>query len=150
MKQEIRWFYLSTERGTPQSTYLLSTDHPPALSESAITGFVAHGEVLIVTDAEACSMLNLEGFLCRPQHIKDTMNPDLHVLGIVANRVDNRRRLIGVMLNEVWRSFGDEAFRACIPYDTAVPTSIRERIPLRKLPWRYLRNDFKDSEGKRR
>lgn len=41
-----------------------------------------------------------------------------------------------MMLGELRRAFGDEVFQACIPYDTAVPTSIRERVPLRRLKWR--------------
>jgi len=38
-------------------------DHPPALSESALTGFVASDEVVIVSDAEEFSVANLANCL---------------------------------------------------------------------------------------
>jgi len=82
-------------------------DHPPALSESALAGFVASDEVVIVSDAEEFSVANLGQLLDDLAHIKEAMKCNLHILGILVNKIDRRRKLTTVMVNELYKSFGN-------------------------------------------
>ncbi len=66
-------------------------DHQPTVSEATLTGFVASDEVLVVTDSEVFSLSNLGGLIDNLQIIQETMNSKLHVIGIVANKIDSRR-----------------------------------------------------------
>ena len=111
-------------------------DHPPTLSEYTLAGFVASDAVLIVTDTESFSMRNLGHLFENLLGIKATMHPTLSILGIVANKVDQRRKLTGIMLQELERTFGECVFSSRISYDTAIPISIRRGQPLRRLDWR--------------
>lgn len=84
--------YLRNER--LEEVDFVIIDHPPALSESALTGFVASDEVVIVSDAEAFSVANLGQLLDDLAHIQTVMNRDLHILGILVNKIDCRRKLL--------------------------------------------------------
>lgn len=125
--------YLRNER--LEEVDFVIIDHPPALSESALAGFVASDEVVIVSDAEAFSVANLGQLLDDLAHIQKVMNRDLHILGILVNKIDRRRKLTKVMVEEVYNSFGNSVFRASVGYDSAVPTAIRKGVPVRKLAW---------------
>ena len=100
-----------------------------------MNGFVASDEVIIVTDAETFSINNLDLFLDNIRTIQQDGNDRLNVLGIVINKVDSRRGLTKVMVNDLRRSFGDVIFKTYISYGTAIPTSLHQQIPLRKLKW---------------
>lgn len=110
-------------------------DHPPALSESALAGFVASDEVLIVSDAEEFGVANLGQLLDDLAHIQEAMNRDLHILGILVNKIDRRRKLTNIMVGELYNSFGNAVFRSSVGYDAAIPTAIRNGLPLRRMPW---------------
>lgn len=102
-------------------------DHPPSTSEATLLGHVAATDVLVVTDTEGFRMDNIGNLLDDLTRIKETMNPDLKVLGVVANRVDMRRNLTKLALRELQQTFGDNFFKTCIPNNTAIPTSVYKK-----------------------
>lgn len=111
-------------------------DHPPTLNEATLTGYIASDEIIIVTDPEAFSVKNLGQMLDNLFHIQATMNPELRILGILVNKVDMRRSLTKTMLTDLEVAFGDSLFKTWISNDTAIPTSLKLGLPLRKLHWR--------------
>lgn len=110
-------------------------DHPPALNHVTLSGFVASDEVLIVSDTESFSISNLNTLLEDLEQIKQKYNPALHILGIVLNRMDMRRNLTKTAIKKCTRAFGDYLFNTKISNNTAVPISISQGIPVRKLKW---------------
>ncbi|CAM4221180.1 ParA family protein [Paenibacillus alkaliterrae] len=111
-------------------------DHPPNLNEAALVGYTASDEVLIVTDPEAFGVQNLDQMFDRLEQIKDAMNPSLHILGIVVNKVDLRRNLTSKMLKDLSSVLGDTLFSTWNSNDTAIPTSLYAGKPVRTLHWR--------------
>lgn len=111
-------------------------DHPPTINEATLAGYAASNEVLIVVETEPFSILNLNHLLENLSHIQETMNPDLHVLGIVANKVDMRRSLAKRILENLSHTFPIALCNTWISNDTAIPTSLNEGLPVRKLHWR--------------
>ena len=110
-------------------------DHPPALNESTLAGLIASDEVLVVSDAEIFSVANLDDLFKDLKQIKHEWNVDLHVIGLVINKVDFRRKLAKQLLKRAQKEFGCFIFSTSINYDTAVPMSTYRNIPLRKLNW---------------
>ena len=110
-------------------------DHPPALSFPSLTGFTASDEVLIVSDAETFGVDNLGELLADLAQIQRSKNPNLHVMGMVVNKVDGRRSLVKAKLKELKRDFSEHIFSAKLSYNTAIPIAISQRVFLRELSW---------------
>ena len=110
-------------------------DYPPSSNEATLLGYVATTDVLIITDTEEFSVDNIGNILDDLAIIKETMNPDLKVLGVVVNRVDKRRKLTQISLKELRLILGDKLFRTQISNNTAIPNSVRAKKTVRELGW---------------
>lgn len=110
-------------------------DNPPGTSEVLLLGYVAASHVLIVTEPEQFSMNNMEKLLKSITHIKSTMNPELEVLGLVANKVDFRRNLTKNMLNELKKEYSGYLLDSYLGINTAVPNSQRQGKTVREMEW---------------
>lgn len=111
-------------------------DHPPNLNEASLQGLLASDNVLIVTDVEAFGMVNLSDLVDDLLAISSELNPNLKILGIVANKVDLRRNLTKKKLKELEDTLGDDLFETYISNDTSIPTSHDSKVPVREIPWR--------------
>lgn len=111
-------------------------DHPPNLNEGALEGFKASDEALVVTDPETFSIENLDNLLEDLAVIKNDMNSKLHILGVAINRVDLRRKLTKKKIKELKSILKEEVFKTHISNDTAIPISLDEKVPIRKLHYR--------------
>jgi chromosome partitioning protein len=67
--------------------------------------------------------------------IKTKDQPNLHILGIIINRVDLRCNISKRMLATYRYTFGDSVFESYISNDTAIPNSIDRKMPSRLLNW---------------
>lgn len=114
---------------------LVIIDHPPSTSEASLLGHVAATDVLIVTDTEEFSVQNIGSFVDELARIQKTMNSELKVLGVVANRVDKRRGLTKASLKELERTFGNGLLKTRVSNNTAVPTAIHQGKVVRELGW---------------
>ena len=111
-------------------------DHPPALHEIALAGYIASDFVLIVSEAEAFSVANLDQLTQDLKAIKESYQPKLKTLGIVMNKIDRRRNLTKATLQECQSAFGKVMFESMVSTDTAIPNSLDQCIPVRNLRWR--------------
>jgi chromosome partitioning protein len=80
-------------------------------------------------------MQNLDCLLRDLEAIKAKDQPNLHILGIIINRVDLRRNLSKKMLAAYRYTLGDAVFESYISNDTAISNSIDRKMPLRLLNW---------------
>ena len=110
-------------------------DHPPALSNPSIAGFVASDKVLVVSDVESFGVDNLSDLLDDLGEIQCSTNPALCVLGIIINKVDNRRILAKNSVKALRENFRDAVFSNYVSYNTAFPWAIHQKVSLRDLPW---------------
>lgn len=110
-------------------------DNPPSTSMITLLGYVAATDVLIVTESETFSTQNIGNFMEDLTVIKETMNPSLTVLGIVANKIDLRRNLTKKALRELRQVFGDVLFDTYVSNNISVPTSLSLGQTIRELKW---------------
>ena len=110
-------------------------DHPPALSNPSIAGFAASDKVLVVSDAETFGVDNLSDLLDDLGQIQRSTNPDLRVLGIIINKLDNRRILAKNIVKALRDNFRDAVFSNYVSYNTAFPWAIHRKVSLRDLSW---------------
>jgi len=111
-------------------------DHPPSITEISEAGYIASDELVIVAVAQQLSLKNLVSFLVEVEIIKRTEATELEVLGIVANKVDLRRKLTERMLEEYRRTYPNLFFENYIGVDTAIPNVQIGQQNIRDLDWR--------------
>ena len=111
-------------------------DHPPSLTELSRAGYIVSDELLIIAEAQQLSLKNLTSFLQEIKELQLEVEPKLNVLGIVANKVDLRRKLTKRMLEKFKRNFPDLFFEEYIGVDTAIPNAQFNQETMRDLPWR--------------
>lgn len=91
-------------------------DCPPSLSLLTINGIMAasHGVLIPVQ----CEYLALEGLGMLTQtlnRVKNTLNPEIHVRGVILTMYDGRTRLATDVVSEVRKYFPKEVFNTVIP-----------------------------------
>jgi len=111
-------------------------DHPPSLTELSRAGYIVSDELLIIAEAQQLSLKNLISFLLEIKQLQLETETKLEVLGIVANKVDLRRKLTERMLAEYKRTYPDLFFEKYIGVDTAIPNAQFNQEAMRELPWR--------------
>jgi len=111
-------------------------DHPPSLTELSRAGYIVSDELLIIAEAQQLSLKNLMSFLLEIKELQLETKTKLEVLGIVANKVDLRRKLTEKMLAEHERTYPDLFFEEYIGVDTAIPNAQFNQETMRELPWR--------------
>ena len=111
-------------------------DHPPSLTELSRAGYIVSDELLIIAEAQQLSLKNLVNFLLEIKQLQLETETKLEVLGIVANKVDLRRKLTERMLAEYKRTYPNLFFENYIGVDTAIPNVQFNQETMRELPWR--------------
>lgn len=90
-------------------------DCPPALGLLTINALTAANYVLIPVQTEYYAMEGLSQLLEVVQRIRQGLNPDLELLGVIATMFDSRTSLSGQVLDELKKHFGDKVFSTVIP-----------------------------------
>lgn len=90
-------------------------DCPPSLGLLTINALVASDEVLVPVQAEYYAMEGLSQLLSVVQQVKQGLNPDLNILGIVITLFDSRTSLSQQVKNELERHFGSKVLKTIIP-----------------------------------
>lgn len=90
-------------------------DCPPSLGLLTINGLVAADQILIPVQAEYYSLEGLSQLLSTINLIKDSVKPELDVLGAVLTMYEKRYKLSNDVLHELYRFFPSKIFRSVIP-----------------------------------
>lgn len=90
-------------------------DCPPALSLLTINALVAAQWLLVPVQAEYYAMEGLGQLMEVFQRVKQTMNPDLNLLGVLVTMYDSRTSLAEQVVKELQKYFGDGVFTTHIP-----------------------------------
>ena len=115
---------------------LVLLDHPPGYSSISRAGYSVSDKVLITVNAEVLSFKNLERLMTRINQIKEEMNSELSIAGVVVNKLDYRRNLTEKMLEEYHTKYPELIFESAIGVDSGIPNSQLFNGNLRELPWR--------------
>lgn len=108
-------------------------DTPPALGNLSYMSLVASDYVVIPTEPRPFALKGLGTLNNTIQSIKESLNPDLKVLGILLIKYHNRtilNRDIKDMIEDTARDMNTSVFNATIRDGIAVPEAETMRVPL--------------------
>lgn len=99
-------------------TYVL-VDCPPSLNLLTINALAAADAVLVPMQCEFFALEGLSQLLQTIEQIRSSLNPKLHVQGIVMTMYDQRNNLSLQVLDDVRAEMGD------LVYNTVIPRNVR-------------------------
>jgi chromosome partitioning protein len=107
---------LKTALAPIEGTYdYVLIDCPPSLGLLTINALTAASEVIIPVQAEFYALEGLSQLTTVVRRIKEALNPNLTILGVLITMFDSRQRLATEVLDEVSRYFPDRVFATQIP-----------------------------------
>ena len=89
-------------------------DCPPSLGLLTINALVAADGLLIPIQCEYLALEGLTQLLNTVRIVKNKLNPDLYIAGVVMTMFDSRTRLASEIVREVRNHFPNEAFQTII------------------------------------
>ena len=90
-------------------------DCPPSLGLLTINALTAADEVIIPVQAEYYALEGLSQLIAIVRRIKEGLNPDLTIGGVLITMFDGRTKLATEVLEEVHKFFPDRVFHTQIP-----------------------------------
>ncbi|OHX34225.1 ParA family protein [Methylomonas sp. LWB] len=112
-----------------QYDYIL-IDCPPSLNMLTLNAMVAAHSVLIPMQCEYYSLEGLSSLMSTLRNIRDSVNPGLHLEGILRTMVDNRSRLGKDVSDQLIEYFGDKVFRTTIPRNIRLAEAPSHGVPV--------------------
>ena len=131
--------------GASRRTYdYVLLDCPPSLGLLTVNALTAADAVLIPIQCEYYALEGLTQLIATINLVRDHLNPDLAIKGVVLTMFDARTNLSADVAAEVRRHLGDAVF------DTVIPRSVRlSEAPSYGLPIALYRADSKGAEAYR-
>ena len=90
-------------------------DCPPALNVLTINALVASNSVLIPMQCEYFALEGLSALISTIRKIKESLNKNLTIEGLLRTMFDPRNSLSGEVSNQLQTHFGDKVYRTIIP-----------------------------------
>jgi chromosome partitioning protein len=94
---------------------IILIDCPPSLGLLTVNALTAAHEVIIPVQAEYYALEGLSQLVAIVRRIKEGLNPDLTIRGVLITMFDGRTKLATEVLEEVHRYFPDRVFHTQIP-----------------------------------
>ncbi|MFI3186949.1 MAG: AAA family ATPase [Methylococcaceae bacterium] len=105
-------------------------DCPPSLNMLTLNAMVAADSLLIPMQCEYYALEGLSALMSTLKNIQDTVNPELHLEGILRTMYDDRNRLTKDVSEQLIRYFGDKVFRTCIPRNIRLAEAPSHGLPV--------------------
>jgi len=90
-------------------------DCPPALNVLTINAMVAANSVIIPMQCEYFALEGLSSLVDTIKKIRDTLNPDLQIEGLLRTMFDTRNSLAGEVSDQLETHFGKKLYKTVIP-----------------------------------
>ncbi|MGR9114742.1 MAG: ParA family protein [Gammaproteobacteria bacterium] len=113
----------------PDYDYIL-IDCPPSLNMLTLNAMVAANSLLIPMQCEYYALEGLSALMSTLRNIQESVNPDLHLEGILRTMFDDRNRLTKDVSEQLIRYFGDKVFRTCIPRNIRLAEAPSHGVPV--------------------
>ena len=105
-------------------------DSPPSLSLLTVNAMIAASYLLIPVQTEFYALEGMAQLLNSMAKVRDTANPDLQLLGVLATMYDKRTALSSQVLAEIKKYFKDKVFEATIPRNVRLAEAPSHGIPI--------------------
>jgi chromosome partitioning protein len=111
-------------------------DCPPSLGLLTLNGLVAAERVLIPVQAEYYALEGLSQLLGTIDLVKNSLRPDLEVMGAVLTMFDARNKLSGDVMAELQKFFPNKIFQSVIPRNVRLAEAPSFGRPIAQYdPW---------------
>ncbi|HSX27238.1 MAG TPA: ParA family protein [Patescibacteria group bacterium] len=114
VKQQNRESKLKDMLGPTDYDYII-IDCPPALGLLTVNALTAANLLIIPVQAEYYALEGLSQLLSVVQRVREGLNTNLEILGVVLTMYDSRTSLSAQVYNELQRHFGEKMFKTIIP-----------------------------------
>ena len=105
-------------------------DCPPSLNMLTLNAMVAANSILIPMQCEYYALEGLSALMGTYNNIRTTVNPCLHLEGILRTMFDNRSLLTQDVSEQLVEHFGDDVFRTCIPRNIRLAEAPSHGLPI--------------------
>ncbi len=105
-------------------------DCPPSLNMLTLNAMVAADSLLIPMQCEYYALEGISALMSTLKNIQNTVNPNLHLEGILRTMYDDRNRLTKDVSEQLIRYFGDKVFRICIPRNIRLAEAPSHGLPV--------------------
>jgi chromosome partitioning protein len=105
-------------------------DCPPALNMLTVNALVAADGVIIPMQCEYFALEGLSALLDTIEQIRETVNPDLKVEGLLRTMFDPRNNLSNDVSAELVEHFGDRVYRTVIPRNVRLAEAPSHGLPI--------------------
>ena len=122
---------LARALATVQANYdVIIIDSPPSLSLLTVNAMAAANWLLLPVQTEFYALEGVAQLLKSMQLVKQGMNPDLKLLGVLATMYDRRTSLSAQVLAEIKKFFKDKVFTTTIPRNVRVAEAPSHGVPV--------------------
>ncbi len=109
---------------------LIFIDCPPSLNMLTVNALVASDGVLIPLQCEYYALEGLASLLDTIRQIKQSINADLEIEGILRTMHDPRNNLSNDVSQQLTTHFGDQVFRTLIPRNVRIAEAPSHGMPI--------------------
>lgn len=95
-------------------------DCPPSLSILTVNALAAADSVLIPMQCEYYALEGLTSLLDTIERVKQTVNPDLEIEGLLRTMFDGRNNLANDVAEQISNHFGSKVFKTVVPRNVKV------------------------------
>lgn len=113
----------------PYFDYIL-IDCPPSLNMLTLNALVAADSVLVPMQCEYYALEGISDLMGTIKNIQQSVNPGLHIEGILRTMYDERSRLTKDVSEQLIAYFGDKVFRTCIPRNIRLAEAPSHGLPV--------------------
>lgn len=105
-------------------------DCPPSLNMLTLNALVAADSLLIPMQCEYYALEGLSALLQTMNQVKKTVNPNLHIEGILQTMYDPRNRLAQDVAKQLKSHFGNKVYRTVIPRNVRLAEAPSHGVPV--------------------
>ena len=105
-------------------------DCPPNLGRLTLNALTAATDLVVPVQAGRWALSGTQALFEIVDVVRDRLNPELHVLGILCTMVDGRTALGRDVLEEIRSTFGDQTFNTVIKQATKLSEAAFAELPI--------------------
>ncbi len=113
-----------------RSTELILIDCPPTLGLLTVNALVGASHAILTTEAQYFSLQGMEQAMEVVELARESLNPDLELLGVCLNIANMRTRHARHTLEALDARFGEKMFRTVIRQSIAYAESAERAVPI--------------------
>ena len=105
-------------------------DCPPALNMLTVNGLCAADSVLVPMQCEYFALEGLAALLDTVERVKERLNPELRIAGLLRTMFDRRNRLANQVSAQLVKYFGDRVYMTVVPRNVRLAEAPSHGLPV--------------------